>query len=145
MISRRNRSVAGTRQAFGSHGVLVVAVVLAALVVGLPQLLVGTQFPITEVRAIGNGAAPGSSDAESAEMIEKAEASLREGAGPADGSSVNCTGSGTSATCSSVTSTQAGTTTPATATSPSFPTFSTPTSRYGAPWTNVIQTTSSGT
>jgi hypothetical protein len=116
------------RSCFVAAICLLVAVPSSAFIVNYPS---GSNIELARSLPSSPGNAVGE------HMIEEAELSLQRGLGPADGFPVNCLGSAGGVSCSGATKyTTLNSTQPA-AVTPSFPTYSTPTPRYGAPWTDV--------
>jgi hypothetical protein len=133
-VKGRNRRSEGALFWFG--GLRVSLVLALCLMMGLSTSI----FPVhqlpgpmaTAIEEPSTLAQPSTSQ----RMISEAESSLKDGQGPAYGSSVACGGSDSGLSCSSVSKLPISGV-QATSVSPTFPQYTTPSSRYGAPWTMV--------
>jgi Galactose oxidase, central domain len=103
----------------------------------IPSSALITGNPGTSVTTADLADASTNQSAVGQQMIAEAEASLEQGEGPANGAPVSCLGSAGSLSCSggSINSTPSHAL--PTAVTPSFPTYSSPSPRFGAPWTDV--------
>jgi hypothetical protein len=134
VFSRLNQDGHPNRFGCLAQGCFVLAI---CLLVGIPSAAFSVndapgsslRFPVSVTPSAGSGVGQ--------RMIEDAEASLQQGQGPAHGSPAECEGLMGSISCSTSAATPDSALSQPAATTPTFPIYATPSSRYGAPWTNI--------
>jgi galactose oxidase-like protein len=120
-----------------------ILVVAICLLVGAPVASFVVNDASGSIMRLPLSPNPNAGDRVGQSMIEEAEASLQHGQGPAHGAAVDCSGTSGGVTCSTSSTGASPNTAQPSAVTPSFPSYSTPSPRFGAPWTDVPDSPSS--